>query len=302
MPELRFIFTGICALTPGWPRGTSSTPSSLTAVMPDSRRGRVASDDTTNIAAHAPFLFIPIENVAATSRGADYVLEKTDTSQYAIIFLDREELTTDPSPTNALSYVIGSSPIGERPTTTNVTDIRWAADFREIDEDHASLKSGVVGSTPVHPAVAARVRVDGGEVTSRFPCPEAPSTTILNIEAEIHRQFAQEIVVTMQFASTVTEVVLVSSRFESASVPAPDIVLQFVEGGDFEVLIGNGPLESILNLRDNDCAGHEHPGVIDYEFEIYYDVIEFPTGIPLPVPQTDAIELRHMDCFSLFVE
>lgn len=302
MPQLRFVFTGICALTPGWPLGSAPTPDHLTAVMPKSRRGRVASDDETNIAAHAPFLFIPIENLASDSRGADYVLEKTDTSEYAVIFLDREELTMSPTPSNALSYVIGSSPIGERPTTSDVTDIRWAADFREIDSSHASLKTGVVGTTTVHPAVAARVRVDGGEVTSGFPCPEGPSSTILNITATIHRQFAQEIVVTMEFASTVTEVTLVSSLFDSGAVPAPDIKLQFIDAADFEVLIGNGPLESILNLRDNDCAGHEHFGDIDYEFEIYYDVIDFPTGIPLPVPQTDAEELRHIDCFSLFVE
>jgi hypothetical protein len=302
MPTLRFVFTGICALTPGWPRDTS-TPTSVTAVMPDSRRGRIASDETTNIAAHAPFLFVPLENLASTSRGADYVLTRTfDDLECAVIFLDREELTTSPSPTNALEYVIGEDPIGERPTTGNVTDIRWAADFREIDAAHASLKSGCVGTPPVNPKVAARVRVDGGTVTSRFPCPEGPSSTILNSPNTIHRQFAQEIVVAMEFASNVTEVVLESALFDSGATPAPDIVLQFIEAADIEVLFGNGPLESILNLKDNDCAGHEHPGAIDYEFEIYYDIIDFPAETALPVPQTDEAELRHIDCFAMFVD
>src|SRR4051812_8701870 len=104
MPTLRFVFTGICALTPGWPRD-SSTPTTLTAVMPRSRRGRIASDEETNIAAHLPFIYFPLANLATDSRGADFVLERTDTAEYAVIFLDREELTTSPSPTNALSYV-----------------------------------------------------------------------------------------------------------------------------------------------------------------------------------------------------
>jgi hypothetical protein len=302
MPTLRFVFTGICALTPGWPRSTS-TPTTLTAVMPDSRRGRVASDDTTNIAAHAPFLFVPLANLGSGSRGADYVLTRTDTQECAVIFLDREELTTSPSPTNSLEYVIGEDPIGERPIPGNVTDIRWAADFREIDPLHAALKAGCVGSTTsVNPKVAARVRVDGGTVTSRFPCPEGASSTILNSPNTIHRQFAQEVVVEMEFASNVTEVVLETTLFDSGATPALDIVLQFIEAADIEVLFGNGPVESMLNLRDNDCAGHDHPGAIDYEFEIYYDVINFPAETPLPVPQTDEAELRHIDCFVMFVD
>jgi hypothetical protein len=154
----------------------------------------------------------------------------------------------------------------------------------------------------VNPHVAARVRVDGGTVTSRFPCPEGPSATILNTTATIHRQFAQEIVVAMTFASTVSEVVLESAQFDSGFAAAPDVRLQFLEGADLEVLIGNGPLESILNLRDNDCSGHDHAGAIDYEFEIYYDVIDFPASTPLPVPETDPIEIRHLDCYSMFVE
>jgi hypothetical protein len=303
MPIVRFVYTGICALTPGYPRDGSTPATTLTAVLPQSRRGRLASNGTENIAAHFPFVFVPHDNLASTSRGPDALLTRASNSvEYAVIFLDREELTISPSPTNAIDDVIGTSPIGERPTTGNATDIRWAADFREIDPDHATLKSGVLASTSVNPHVAARVVMNGGLMFSRFPCPEAPSVTMLNSPETVHRQFAQEIAVEMTFGSTVTEVTLVSSSFDSSEVPTTDIVLQFIDAADIEVLIGNGPLESLFNLRDNDCSGHAHADSIDWEFEIYYDVIDFPANVDLPVPQLDPVEIRHVDCFSMFVD
>jgi hypothetical protein len=302
MPTLRFVFTGICALTPGYPRGGGAAAASLTAVMPQARSGRIASDGSTYIAAHFPFLVVPLENLAATSRGPDYVLTKTDGDEYAVIFLAREELSMSPAPSNALSYALGSAPIGERPTPENVTDIRWAADFREIAPQHASLRPGCLAATNVDGRVAARVRIDGGVVSSRFPCPEGPSTTIVNAPEPLHRQFAQEIVASMELPSSVTEVVLQSSKWDAAEAAALNVVVQFIAGADVEVMIANGPLDSLMNLRDNECAGHEHPGAIDYEFELYREVIDYPAGVPFPLPQTDPVELRHIDCYAMFVE
>lgn len=298
MPTLRIVFTGICALTPGCPSSSSTTVSELTAVIPHAPRGRLASDSETHIAAHLPFVSVPADSIDTSGRQPDYELSNGN----AIVFLDREELTLSPTPSGNVSYNVGTSPLGTAPTTSDENDARWIADFREVDPSHASLRAATLGtSSPIDPHVGARVRITSGVVSGRFPCPEKPKTTFVNTSATVSRFMAQEVAVDVPFASTVTQVALTSSRFDTTLPAAGDLVLNFPTSGALEVMVASGALDAMLNLP-NGCAGHYHTGDKDYEFELFYDVLDFPTNVPLPVPRIDFEELRHSDCFAIFVD
>ncbi|HKS22500.1 MAG TPA: hypothetical protein VJZ76_06870 [Thermoanaerobaculia bacterium] len=251
-----------------------------------------------------PFLFFPMVNLVAGEnlRQPDIVFEDplTHRPTYGAVLLHREFISIVEDASCGIHYVQEAASLPAEPRRGFDNDIRWAVDFREIDPVHATLKSGCRskpgdGTVP-NERLGAHILFRSGVLSAGFPCPLGPPIGFLH--TQITRRFAQELVVEMELAES-DGVTLRSQSFTTSVTPARDLKLRNTDGRDVEVLVGNGPITSIYDLASGRCHGHDHSGPVDYEFEVMYDLLDYPEGRNKPVPVSYAELIR--DCYSMML-
>jgi V8-like Glu-specific endopeptidase len=115
------------------------------------------------------------------------------------------------------------------------------------------------------------------------------------------RHFAQEAIVEVDLEAG-SFLTLRSTPLDQAATPFRDLILRSPNETDVEVFVGNGPMISVLDLctsREDRCR-HQHQAATDYEFEVFYDVLNVQDGTPLPVPKNTR-EISRIDCYSMMV-
>jgi len=319
LKRLHFAFTGVVVLAPGYPGpGRPETPGPIYVLMPNSPRVRrfPAFDledpaRTADVSAHIAFAVFPYENLITTPgyRGADYKYPTELIVDKGVSFLHREALSIYPPPMNTtVIYVEGdTSGVPDQ----NAIAAGWIADWKKFapsgDEEFPSMghfyEAALFGEGDF-----IRLELPGGVISSRFACQPPPKAFFAYGDLgnpPASRFFAHEIVVTMTFGETNTNFTLRSKPFAGSEDGPTDLSFEWGDATEMRITFANGAVASMENVLSGSCAGHDHEGRADHEFQLLYkDVIYCPEDADgrKPVPVITSREILRIPCLSSTIE
>lgn len=310
MPKILTItFSGICTLTPGYPREGEARPTQVFVVMPAARRPMPGAAAGTFIGRHYPFIYVPQANYLLLSNPdrptprAFTVYDKTlGVSDVFLLDAHRVELDMTDADT-PLQYHRGVDEIGRRPAPgQDKTDIRWVADMREIDPG-ASLAADAdprQTDSPDREKVAAVVPFTHGVIAARFPCENTAVQVITKADGtELARTFASEFTVTIEYPSFLEFVHLRVRPFVEGGDPHDDLVLYWGGRNRLDIRMGNDTFDELVMLQKNSCALPPGTPQEDRDFELHYRISENINTTS--VPRASGNEARHNGCLGVMV-
>ncbi len=313
-------FTGVAVVAPAYPGAERwPAPGPIYALMPNSPRARrfpaydlQFPDRTADVSAHFAFAVFPYAHLVtgAGNRGADYKYPNELVVDQGACFLFREQLTIDPPPIETdVRYVEGDTSGVPEP---DAQAAGWIADWKKFAP--AGPDSPFPGMAHFYENALfgdgdfVRLVLPGGLISSRFACAPPPKAHFPYgdiVPNPPTRFFAHEIIVRLTFPETTTEFRLRSSPFYGSDLGPTDLVFAWGDATEFKITFANGAHASLQNVFSGSCAGHDHEGRADHEFQLLYkDVIDCPPDEfeRKPVPVITTKEILRIPCLASMIE
>lgn len=331
MPELRIIFTGLCAAGPPGPKagaGERTADGPYQVVMPASRPRTSKRDPLYTIPVHLPFLAARTADVAAAydphRRLESLELRNRREEPYYVWLFSREHLTFSivgaDWDVGRISFVQTDTRPVQAPVVDHTErDVNWIPDMRLIWPDVDTLRKECLPPGK-DPNVAMQVTLNSGVVSSRFPFDIARSERFSHFEP-VKAELVEH-VITRQTQFTVklpinAQKLRIHSRLIDNDLKLADIELDIPPVAGLEIYIGNTDLQDLINTVSGNLTDNEYD--FDADFELYYDILGLPlqqapsegrsrkeaaTAPPspaLPIPISDPEHGGHADCPTLRV-
>lgn len=231
-----------------------------------------------------------------TSRPYDYAAMHADGQQRAIWIFGRERLTISPDPAGDIAFVQGSTQPLPYPNGDE-TDVRWIADMRDVWPAASTIRPDCLPSASVpSAAVAMQLVIGSGLVASEF----LSQTYLLSRfdpqkAALVDHSLTRRMLVTRSL-DTVQQITIASQSLDGGAALG-EIALNVPAGSDLEITAGNLELGDIITTASGGAV--DHPLGPDPHFELYYPVLQTPSGEVLPVPVQHELQGWQADCYPL---
>ena len=327
MPQLRIIFTGLCAGGPPGPLagvGDRTVDGPYTVVMPSSRPRTSKRDPSYTIPVHLPFLAARRTDVTAAfdpqrrleslqhvdDKGVPYYIwlfsrERLELEVDDVAWTGEGKITYEQTDANP-----HTDPIRDR----TERDVNWIPDMRLIWPEAATIRKGCLPPGK-DPYVALQVTLKEGKVSSRFPSRIARSERRSHFEpvkvARVEHVITRQMLFTAELPDGAQRLRVLSKRIDDGADLAP-IELDIPREG-LEIFLGNTDLQDLINTVSGKLTDNEYD--FDADFELYYDILELPgtqargpateaaeaTASNLPIPISDPEHGGHNDCPPLRV-
>ena len=307
--RLAITFSGICTLTPGYPRAGEPPPSEVFVLMSAARQPMPSATAGELIGRHYPFVYVPqanyllkVDNVQRPTPRS-FTVYDSQLGPCDVFLLDAHRLEIDQTDAmTPLAYEVGTDAIGETPEDiATATDIRWLPDMREIDPatELAPDTDPRKVADPDARQIAAVVKFTAGRITSRFPCRNAAKQVIRKADgSSLVRTFASEFVVTLDYPFD-TDSVTIAVRGDGSGAPHDDLLLYWGSRDQLDIRMGNDTFDELVMLQKNSCTVPEGTPQADHDFELHYKISRNFTAVE--VPKASGHEARHNGCLGLMI-
>lgn len=257
---VKLIISGICALVP------ASDGKVARVSCPNITKGAIASDGTTPIAPHVPYLIINENALADPKVAATATMRMGSDGKMLVWILQSASLSLKEMPATGFKRRSGKA---------DKTSIEYAADIARIWPKKGKVKQEYWDVARHPDKVSLRVDITAGEIYSYSVSPHLfefkPKETPTPVTQLVTTEFGNDL--TLPSAT-----VLIHNYDKGAKYTDLAIVLKAMQA-PVEVSFGNATLEQILQVGKS----MSHVGMPDYDFELFYRMFNQPPKHP-PIP------------------
>lgn len=293
MPQLRIIFTGLCAGGPPGPKpGEEPVPAEgpYQVVMPASHPKRARRSPHYTIPVHLPFLAarrIDLTDPVSPSRRLESCRVPNGRNEQCYVWLlSREHITfstvgAEWAP-GKIQYTKTNMTPEDRPKVdlssgrSDERDVTWIPDMRLIWPEAAKLRAGCLPPGK-DPNVAVQVTINSGTLSSRFPkylALQERTTRFDPVKATpVERAITRQALFTADLPAGTRRVQINCHAIDTGEELGP-IELEVGDDG-VDLLIGNTDLDDLLQTVRGLQTESEYD--IDSDFELYYDILDLPS-------------------------